>query len=168
MVLWKDVFGYESLFEVSSEGNIRNKKTGRVLKQTIGSTGYLNVATKIGGRSGKNVCFRMHRVVLQSFLGNQPGKEVNHKDGIKTNNSLDNLEWVTRSENSRHAFDLGLAKPASGTDHVGSKLTLKDVEDIRRLRHEGYTCRALGFKFGVHHMQISRASRGISYRIKQV
>ncbi|URC22137.1 HNH endonuclease [Serratia phage vB_SmaM-ChuuTotoro] len=168
MVLWKDAFGYEDLFEVSSNGDIRNKKTGRALKQTVGSTGYLNVATKIGGRTGKNVCFRMRRVILQSFIGDQPGKEVNHKDGVKTNNILQNLEWVTSSENSRHAFEIGLAKAHSGTDHPSSKLTLEEVEIIKRLRSEGYTCRELGLMFGVHHMQISRASRGISYKIKQV
>lgn len=168
MVLWKDAFGYEDLFEVSSDGDIRNKKTGRVLKQTVGSTGYLNVATKIGGRSGVSVCFRMHRLILKSFTGDQPGKEVNHKDGVKTNNKVSNLEWVTSSENSRHAFDLGLAKASRGTGHVSSKLTQNDVDDIKRLRLEGYTCRELGFKFGVHHMQISRVSRGVSYKIKQV
>lgn len=168
MTLWKDAFGYEDLFEVSSSGDIRNKKTGRVLKQTVGSTGYLNVATKIGGRAGKNVCFRMHRVILQSFAGDQPGKEVNHKDGDKTNNHVHNLEWVTSSENSKHAFETGLAKARRGTNHTSSKLTLEDVERIKLLRSEGYTCRELGLMFGVHHMQVSRVSRGISYKIKQV
>ena len=105
MVRWIPVKGF-SKYEVSNEGNIRNKKTGRILKQQIGTHGY-NVLTL---RKNKvPVTARVHRIVADSFYdGDHDELDVNHIDGNKLNNHISNLEFCTRKENIRHAFDTGL------------------------------------------------------------
>lgn len=88
-------------YQVDVEGKIINTETGRVLKQQI-SRGYLTI--QLYDLEGKPKKIRVHRLVAQIFKPN-PLKlsEVNHKDGVKTNNHVDNLEWVTPKENDKHA-----------------------------------------------------------------
>lgn len=119
--IFKDVIGYEDYFKISNYGNLYSKRSNRLLKQTISKTGYYTVATKIGGRNGTAKCFKIHRLVAEVFL-NPPTEQqmywasttkynkvlVNHKDGNKLNNNVDNLEWATGVENTRHAIDTGL------------------------------------------------------------
>lgn len=107
--LWKDVIGFEALFSVSNMGNVFSKRTNKLLKLCVSDRGYYKVATKIGGRAGKNYCFRVHRLVATAFLDNPEDKpSVNHKDGNKLNNRCSNLEWSTVSENMTHAYANGL------------------------------------------------------------
>jgi len=102
--VFKDVVGFEDYFQISNLGNIFSKRSNRVLKTHITKRGYVSLATKIGGRQGTNHCFRVHRLVAEAFLPNPENKpEVNHIDGIKTNNKISNLEWVTAEENMNHA-----------------------------------------------------------------
>lgn len=109
---WKDVVGYEGLFQVSNLGNVFSKRTNKLLKHSVSKKGYCLIASKIGGRTGKNVCFKVHRLVAEAFLDNEQNKlYVNHKDGCKTNNNVLNLELCTSSENMQHAYDHGLKKP---------------------------------------------------------
>lgn len=165
MEIWKDVIGYEEYFQISNEGRLFSKRSEKVLKQTISKTGYYTVSTKIGGRSGINKCFKIHRLVAEAFLSNPECKRtVNHIDGCKLNNNLSNLEWATDSENTQHAHNTGLAKAQAGTKNTNSKLTEEQVNEIRIRRANGETCRYLGELFGVHHMQISRISRNVSYK----
>ena len=119
--IFKDVIGYEDYFKISNHGNLYSKLSNRLLKQTVSATGYYTVATKIGGRTGTAICFKIHRLVAEAFL-EPPSKQqlqwasttkynkvlVNHKDGNKLNNNVDNLEWATASENTNHAISTGL------------------------------------------------------------
>lgn len=93
-------------YEVSNLGNVRNKKTGRILKPNLNRPGgYQRV--NIQGRHKY-----VHRLVADSFFdGDHDKLDVNHIDGDKTNNALPNLEWCTRKENLRHAFINGLKYP---------------------------------------------------------
>lgn len=103
MEVWVDTKTHPN-FEVSSLGNVRNKKTGRIMKQQNSTHGYkqLMIDHKIE---------RVHRLVADSFYdGEHEGLDVNHKDGNKTNNFIGNLEWCTRKENIKHAYDHGLSK----------------------------------------------------------
>lgn len=101
---WKDIKGYEGQYEVSSYGQIRNKKTNKCLVGDMNSVGYRRVLLS---RPKKR--FFVHRLVAEHFVcGYQEGLVVNHKDGNKNNNNKNNLEWVTRSENDIHAFRMGL------------------------------------------------------------
>lgn len=97
---WRPVVGYEGLYGVSNYGEVR-KTDGTPMKGNINSYGYRVVGlTKNGRRKDKKV----HQLVALAFLPTIPGKDyVNHKDGDKLNNFVDNLEWVTKGENSRHA-----------------------------------------------------------------
>lgn len=113
--IWKDVVGYETLFSVSNLGNVRSKRTNRILKQHLNKQGRFAIATKIGGRKGLDLCFKVHRLVATAFIPNPNNKPtVNHTDGNKINNCADNLEWATHSENIQHAWDNGLIVPRTG------------------------------------------------------
>ena len=103
MKLWKSIKDYPN-YEVSTGGDVRNAKTGRVLKQGKHRQGYSLVwLSNSDGVSGKAV----HRVVAETFIDNPYDKpQVNHKDGNKSNNCVDNLEWNTEKENSRHAYEV--------------------------------------------------------------
>lgn len=105
---WKDIAGYEGLYQVSDIGNIRSSRTGKMMKLCVNSrNGY--VYCVLSNKQKRKNC-RVHRLVASAFLGVRDGLQVNHIDGDKANNKLSNLEWVTRSENMKHAFATGLEK----------------------------------------------------------
>lgn len=166
--IWKDVVGYEEYFQVSNTGKIFSKRSNKELKQTIHKTGYYTFATRFSGRGSPAKCFKPHILVAKAFIDNPENKPtVNHIDGNKLNNYVDNLEWATYSEQARHAIDTGLNVPTRGTERSTAKLTEDDVRYIRNVYKRGhplYGCRALAEQFGVHHTKISRAIRGVSYQ----
>lgn len=105
---WKDIKDYEGLYQVSSLGNVRslyyNKE--RILADRFNKTGYLSV---ILSKKGKYKSFKVHRLVAQAFIPNLDNKpQVNHIDGNKKNNNVNNLEWVTIKENINHSWRTGL------------------------------------------------------------
>jgi hypothetical protein len=109
---WLPVVGYERTYAVSSEGRVkrtaRGKRTriGLIREPTLQSNGYLAMTMTQDARKGVK---SVHRMVLEAFVGPcPPGKEANHKDGIKTNNRISNLEWITHGENIRHAHATNL------------------------------------------------------------
>lgn len=133
--IWRPVVGHEETYEVSSYGQIRRTKNssgtciGKVLKQEITNNGYLRVRLSSNGISLRAL---VHRLVLRAFMGPPLGKVVNHKDGNKLNNHIENLEYVTHQENMHHAVKLGLRRPFSGDLHYSSKLSFKKAEEIRK------------------------------------
>lgn len=137
-------------YEVSNLGQIRNAKTKKVVKQNKIPGGYLGYCASLGAR-GKHKLFRIHRAVASTFIPNDNFElEVNHIDGDKTNNQVENLEWVTGSENVRHAYTNGLTKPCRGINHPCSKLSEQDVLWIKQNARE-YGIRKTARKFGVSH-----------------
>lgn len=122
MEIWVDIEGYEGMYQISSYGNVRSLdrevhggyagtyiRKGAAKALTPDFDGYLSVSLH---KDGKDKVFRVHRLVASAFIPNPDNKlEVNHKDLDKTNNHVDNLEWVTRSENEKHAYATGAAKP---------------------------------------------------------
>ena len=132
-------------YNVSDLGQIINPNTNRVLHQFIGKDGY--VRCQFGGKTRL-----VHRVILSAFI-NQPDEKkfVNHIDGNKTNNSLSNLEWCTRSENMKHAYLYNL-KSSKGEKNSRCKLSSSDVDYIRKAYIRGdheYGELGLAKKFGV-------------------
>lgn len=105
MERWKSIQGYPH-YEVSDHGRVKNSKTGRILKQGRHKQGYSLVwLSNDGRRRGRSV----HSLVGEAFVPNPNHKpQINHKDGVKSNNYVDNLEWSTGSENTQHAYDTGL------------------------------------------------------------
>lgn len=152
----RDVIGYEEIFSVTEDGEVYSKRTNRFLIQGTTKTGYKVISSRIGGRRGKAICLRVHRLVAEAFIPNFENKpHVNHKDGNKSNNCISNLEWVNEHENLQHAWDFGLRKSdtISCENNVNSKLTKDIVHYIRSSyisRSSEFGARALSRKFGVN------------------
>jgi hypothetical protein len=115
MAIWKPVVGYEGFYEVSDEGQLRSVdryvkypkggmmlRRGRPMKLNTNRHGYVDVKL---GKDGVEKSHLVHRLVAQAFLDNAEDKpQVNHKNGNKGDNRLENLEWSSLSENRLHAF----------------------------------------------------------------
>ena len=107
---WKDIENYEELYQISSMGRKKKKKRNRILSMKCRDDwGY---PISFLWKNNQRRCFRTHLLVIKHFKGPKPGAlfEVNHIDGSKINNNIENLEWVTKSENLKHAYRLGLRK----------------------------------------------------------
>ena len=158
---WKPVpvKEYADYYEVSTLGRVRNihKRLLALVKHPLG---YLRVDLYNGET---NRLLYVHRLVAMAF--NPPtdaNVEVNHKDGNKENNRAENLEWVTPSENQKHAFRLGLRVPPFGEKSPVAKLTNKEALEIRRLR--GSTLqRDLARRFNVSKGTICQVQLGRRY-----
>lgn len=140
--VWKDIKGYEGLYQVSNLGRvksfdvyikvgIKNAETalhkGRILKPMKNRQGYMRVELCKGGE--RKAIF-VHRLVASVFIENPENKVcVNHIDGDKQNNCVENLEWCTYSENMQHAFDTGLKRCKYGKEHHNhSEVTQYDLQ----------------------------------------
>lgn len=96
--MWKDIEFNPEVYEINEVGDVRNKKTGRILKPRKNRNGYLQV---ILCKDGKRKTFLVHRLVAIAFIPNPENKRtVNHKDENKTNNCVENLQWMTDKENT--------------------------------------------------------------------
>lgn len=125
--IWKDVPSYEGLYQVSNYGRVKSLSRKaynhftkeRIMTQVTTKKGYKQVRLHNGKKSQG---FRVHRLVANTFISNSDNKpQVNHIDGNKQNNCVDNLEWVTPKQNMRHAVDNGLLRDVSGNHNPNCK-----------------------------------------------
>ena len=106
---WKPIEESNNIYSASNMGRIKNNITGNVLKPIDFSKGYKKVNLHL--ENGKRLTRQVHRLVAMAFIPNPENKpEVNHKNGNKSDNRVDNLEWVTSEENRKHAYDTGLQR----------------------------------------------------------
>ncbi len=134
---WRIVLGYEGLYQVSNEGNVRSLNYGkvRILKPATNKKGYLQVSLS---KNNISKSFIVHRLVALTFIPNPDNKpQVNHINSIKTDNRIENLEWNTCKENIKHAFQNGLTSGKKGELHNDVKLTELEVLEIRKIYSEG-------------------------------
>lgn len=131
---WRPVVGYEGVYSVSNLGRVRrelptsNTQQGKFLRQHK-RNGYPSVSLCVNGIPRT---FVVHRLVASSFLGLPNARQVaNHKNGLKTDNRVENLEWVTSSRNIKHAYDTGLTVGLSAERNGKAKLTFLQAQDIR-------------------------------------
>lgn len=174
--IWKDIIGYEGLYQVSNMGNVRSlnrlvKYNGInkiqeypsiLLKPCLNSVGYYQVSLSINNNRKR---FMVHRLVAAAFCFRDKGKDfVNHIDGDYLNNKYSNLEWVTVKENARHAIATGLHK-IYGEDSCKAKFSNSQVAIIRKLKNSGISTKDLTILLKVHKSCIDRIVNGKTYNI---
>lgn len=141
MEVWKDIPGYNGLYQASDQGRIKSlpkawvvrngglhTTTERILKQNNSCHGYCAVSLRKNNITSRVL---VHRIIMLTFFGKSK-LQVNHIDGVKDNNKLANLEYCTCSENHKHAFKIGLYSK-KGESHHMAKLTEQQVLEIRSL-----------------------------------
>ena|SRR3990167_174616 len=129
--IWKNIRGPKRKYQVSNLGNVRNDK-GKLLKFSYYSNGYLKIRNK-------NFDIRAHQAVACAFISNPLNKaQINHINGIKTDNRVENLEWCTASENQKHAYKIGLKRKLNTfhkfEKHPFAKTNSQQVKVIRWLK----------------------------------
>lgn len=174
--IWKDIRGYEGLYQVSNLGRVRSldrrdKRNRywpeRVLKSIVGKFGYASVHLL---KDGVTKTAKVHRLVALMFIENPNNyKEVNHKDENKLNNSVDNLEWCTRSYNVTYgSLDENFRKRRVAGERNGRhRLTFEQVKEIRELysrNSRDKNISKLAEKYGVSPSQIGNIVRNESWK----
>lgn len=168
---WKEIKGFEGAYMISNTGKVlsiprrgtkQRKPALRAL--SLNHDGYVKVRLLY---KGKDETARVHRLVAEAFIPNPEGKEtVNHIDGNKENNNVDNLEWADRHEQLQHAYVNNLKKPMKGENNPWAKLTEEQVAAIRReyvRNSKDHGTVALGRKYGVNNSTIGLIVRGVTY-----
>lgn len=156
--IWKDVVGYENLYQVSNLGRIRslgnksNHTNFKYLKQETNAGGYKRVYLY---KNCKRKCYLVHRLVAQAFLLNLENKrEINHIDCNKQNNCVDNLEWCSRQENHLHKCLNGLNSTKEAVEKNEKPIIL--INNNTRYRSMMDACRQLGLSVA----NVSRVCNG--------
>ena len=157
---YRSVVGYEEYYEVSDYGNVRTLRNSSRLKkynlmsQSCNTSGYLRVTLCDGNKKPK--VRYVHHLVAEAFIGARgKDKELNHRDGNKLDNYVDNLEYVTRKENQIHASKMGLFGDRKGESHNCSKLKDKDILNIRFMLSMGIYQRIIADLYNVSQYNIS-------------
>lgn len=125
---WRKIPGIDGDYSASSLGRLRNNKLDRIVTGHQNLKGYIRVTIRANGKQRQ---LAAHRLVLSAFFG-QSNLHCNHKNGIKNDNRLENLEYVTQGQNNHHALANGLRSQPKGEHHWKAKLNDKSVRYIRR------------------------------------
>jgi hypothetical protein len=129
--IWKQILGFDGFYFVSNLGRIKsfkilntqNKNKIGIIKKQRNNKGYKIISVKF---NKVKISLKVHRLVAMAFIPNPENKsQINHKDGNKSNNNVNNLEWATGSENVKHAFNTGLKEQYFGSEHYMSKCILQ-------------------------------------------
>jgi hypothetical protein len=152
--MFKKIPGYTH-YSITRSGIVRRDDTGRRLSLKATKKGYIYLALYEHGHRSE---WKVHQLVLLTYVGPRRGRMANHKNGVKTDNRVANLEWCTSSHNMKHAFhELGINNLGTGKGeaHCGAKLTNKEVLEIRAMIQTGMTQRVVADIFKVDRSTIS-------------
>jgi hypothetical protein len=169
--IWKDIIGYEGYYQISNLGRVKSLdrivdnrrgqflRKGRFLKPYKSTKAYMLLGLCV---NGKMKAFTFHRILAKHFIPNPENKkEINHKNGVRDDNRLENLEWVTGSENIRHSFKVLKRKKMTGEKHPMHKLTESNVIEIKKIYNAGgISYKRLGEIYNVSDVTIGRVVRG--------
>lgn len=156
MVIWKDVVGYEGMYEVSDDGQVRTHKNKTTYTKKHGVRRWKQRVLKEKNKNGRDVrvalwkdgkpkSFLVHRLVAYAFMPEVEGKKsINHKDGNPRNNKVENLEWCNHLENNRHAFENSLMNTNKHIILVDKK-TREKHEFISMARASTFLGRSKGY-----------------------
>lgn len=149
---WKDVLGFEGHYQVSYAGQVRNVQSGHVLRGSMRG-GYVNVSLYLDGVRHMRAA---HQVVCQAFLGPSPiGHVPNHINGVRNDNRVENLEYVTRSQNIRLGKGPALTRVMMLSERNPSrKLSERMVSEIRERRSAGEKLTVLAPAFGISYTHV--------------
>ena len=161
--MWKDIIGYEGIYQVSNLGRVIR------IKKSKGTSGD-NILTPVKNESGLYVKLRdcgndinkkIHRLVMESFVGINPDKpQVNHKDGNRWNNNINNLEWVTQSKNIEHSHNvIGREYTCYGENHLNSK-TISQYNKYGNLIDVYGSVNEAGRQLNIQFTNIAKCARG--------
>lgn len=165
MEIWKDILGYEGVYMVSNKGNIKRlvgyrARKERVLNKNMARDYYTVTLCK----NAVHDCRMIHKIVAQHFVENPLNKpQVNHIDNNPTNNCAENLEWTTQKENIQHALKCGRIY-RKGESAQFSKLTEKDVLDIRERRRNGEMTKSIAKDYGIKPSYVSTIALRITWK----
>ena len=174
--IWKDVVGYEGLYKVSNLGsvvglereylchnNARRKVIGGKMYTAINGRGYYAVRLS---KNGVRISATIHRLVAKAFISNPQHKPcINHKNGVKTDNRVENLEWCTAKENIIHSFEKLKRKAPKGAKHARSKPCIQRLlsgEIVNRFPNPYAASEATGIKMGNIWFAINKSKSGVS------
>ena len=144
-------------YKITEDGKVWSNIYNKFLSCKYDKDGYLDLLLVC--EDGKRRHFRIHRLVAETFLVNKFNLPViNHKNGIKSDNNLHNLEWSTIRDNNIHAINLGLKKPLKGINHNMVKLKINEVLDIRENKNN-LTHKKLSEIYNISASQIGRIIR---------
>jgi hypothetical protein len=145
---------------IDEDGNILNSDTGLILRQRLNPNGYFMIGLM---QDGIQVSHRVHRLVAEAYLEKPfPDATVNHIDGNKQNNRVDNLEWISLKDNIIHSYELGISK--RGEDKTQAILSESDVEIIKLSFVKGASGSELSEQYGVSLTTIYDIRRGITWK----
>ena len=159
--LWRPILGFEANYAVSNAGRVKRltrgngTRPGRILK-TGNRRGYRFFALSVDSVTSYKSA---HRLVYEAFCGPIPdGMQINHKNGDKADNHLENLELMTAQENTQHAYRvLGVPLPLARLPYVPLKITNQEADDIRRrYAAGGISQTALANEYGISQISVSR------------
>lgn len=170
--IWKNIPEINECYFVSNRGNVKSigrvevgkrrvcKRKDKLLSLSMDTGGYIHTGLMVGKKQKR---YLVHRLVAMAFIPNTLNKPfINHINGIKSDNRVENLEWVTRSENAKHSFAIGL-QSNKGEKHPTHKITQEQADEIRRkFVPRAYSSRRLAAEYNLSKTNILDI---VNYRI---